>query len=70
MLHGDEISRALADARAEAREWIFRGGTATFARAVALPECVRVARQNRRVLSVRLEILDPTNAGLCERYTN
>jgi hypothetical protein len=70
VLHGDEIDRALINARAEAREWIFRGGTATFVRAVALPECVRVARQNRRVLTVRMEILDPTNHDLCRRYTN
>lgn len=70
VLHGTEITRSLAEARAEAKEWIFRGGTATFVRAVVLPECVRRARQNRRVFSVRLEILDPTNFELCERYTN
>lgn len=70
VLRGNEISRSLAEARVEAKEWIFRGGTATFVRAVVLPECIRRARQNRRVLSVRLEILDPMNVELCERYTN
>lgn len=70
VLLGNEISRSLAEARAEAKEWIFRGGTATFVRAVVLPECIRRARQNHRVLNVRLEILDPTNVDLCSRYAN
>ncbi|MBG0829615.1 DUF1328 domain-containing protein [Planomonospora sp. ID67723] len=70
VLTGNEISRVLAEARAEAKEWIFRGGTATFVRAVVIPECVRRARQNRRELSIRLEILDPANHELCARYAN
>jgi hypothetical protein len=70
VLRGNEITNSLAEARAEAKEWIFRGGTATFVRAVVLPECVRQARRNHRALSVRLEILDPGNIALCERYSN
>jgi hypothetical protein len=70
VLTGSEISRVLAEARAEAKEWIFRGGTATFVRAVVIPECVRRARQNRRELSIRLEILDPADHELCARYAN
>ncbi|MGW1076532.1 hypothetical protein [Streptomyces sp. NPDC002537] len=70
VLRGNEITDSLAEARVEAKEWIFRGGTATFVRAVVLPECVRRARRNHRPLTVRLEILDPENQALCERYAN
>ncbi|MFD0477655.1 hypothetical protein ACFQ0B_62805 [Nonomuraea thailandensis] len=70
ILVGQEIDRALSETRSNAREWHFKGGTATFVRAVVIPECVRNARRNRRVLSMRLEVLDPRNEKLCERYAN
>lgn len=70
ILRGREIDQALAEARAEAKEWIFRGGTATFVRAVVLPECVRRARRARRPLNVRLEILDVRERELCRRYAD
>lgn len=68
-LSGDAIGHALAKARRRTEIWFFKGSTATFVRAVTLPECVDAARRDRRPLIVRLEILDPTNIGLCERYT-
>ncbi|MET9380140.1 hypothetical protein ABZY09_03420 [Streptomyces sp. NPDC002928] len=70
ILRGNEITQSLSEARAEAKEWIFRGGTATFVRAVVLPDCIRRARRARRPLNVRLEILDPRDLRLCERYAN
>lgn len=70
VLRGSEITDCLAEARVEAKEWIFRGGTATFVRAVVLPECVQRARRHHRQLSIRLEILDPGNLRLCQRYAN
>jgi hypothetical protein len=70
VLRGNDIDESLAEARIEAKEWIFRGGTATFVRAVVLPECVKRARRNHRPLRVRMEILDPGNVSLCERYAN
>lgn len=70
ILHGAAIDQSLTEARAEAREWIFRGGTATYVRAVVLPECIKRARRDRRRLSVRLEIIDPRDSALCERYAN
>ncbi|MEU1179711.1 hypothetical protein ABZ464_19015 [Streptomyces sp. NPDC005820] len=70
ILRGTEITQALKEARADAREWIFRGGTATYVRAVVLPECVQRARRARRSLNVRLEILDPRDLPLCDRYAN
>lgn len=70
ILRGNEIDQSLSEARAEAKEWIFRGGTATFVRAVVLPECIRRARRARRPFHVRLEILDPRRLELCWRYAN
>ncbi len=70
ILRGSEIDQCLAEARAEAKEWIFRGGTATFVRAVVLPECIRRARRARRPLNIRLEILDVRELELCRRYAN
>ncbi|AZQ38625.1 MULTISPECIES: hypothetical protein [Streptomyces] len=70
VLRGNDITESLTEARSEAKEWIFRGGTATFVRAVVLPECVQRARSNHRPLRVRMEILDPGNVALCERYAN
>ncbi|QJT04441.1 hypothetical protein G9272_32530 [Streptomyces asoensis] len=70
ILRGNEITQSLTEARVDAREWIFRGGTATFVRAVVLPECIQRARRARRSLNVRLEILDPRSLTLCDRYAN
>ncbi|MGH3871557.1 MAG: hypothetical protein ACRDSR_08610 [Pseudonocardiaceae bacterium] len=67
-LRGDAISAALAEAREGTDSWMFKGGTGTFTRAVTLPECIRQAREVGRALTVRLEILDPTNDEKCERY--
>ncbi|MEU4213364.1 hypothetical protein AB0F13_25855 [Streptomyces sp. NPDC026206] len=65
---GSGISRALEEARAQTDRWYFKGATGTYVRAVTLPECVKEARRTRRKLDVRLEILDPTDARLCEDY--
>lgn len=68
VLLGDEITYALQEAYRVTNEWIFKGGTATFLRAVTLPECVEYARSERRPISFQLEILDPTDVELCESY--
>ncbi|HYS38958.1 MAG TPA: hypothetical protein VEO01_25365 [Pseudonocardiaceae bacterium] len=70
VLIGPEISSALQSARRRANLWVFKGGTATFLRAVTLPECVNFARQDRRSLNFQIEILDPLEPGLCERYAS
>jgi hypothetical protein len=70
VLVGSEISETLARARRGSHVWVFKGGSGTFIRAVTLPECVRAAREDRRKLDFRLEILDPTDTELCERYVN
>ena len=68
VLWGREVNEKLAQAWLTTDRWIFKGGTGTYIRAVTLPECVENARKNRRNLFVRLEILDPTNEQVCERY--
>ncbi|MEU6573718.1 hypothetical protein [Streptomyces sp. NPDC046805] len=70
ILYGDDINRSLTEARSRANEWIFRGGTATFVRAVVLPECVERVLDDGGSLSVRLEILDPRDQVLCQRYAD
>jgi hypothetical protein len=64
-----DIDRAFVEARRHTDRWIFKGGTGTYTRAVTLPRCVENARRERRPLQVRLEILDPTDEALCEKYT-
>ncbi|HEU0086561.1 MAG TPA: hypothetical protein VFQ77_02715 [Pseudonocardiaceae bacterium] len=68
VLAGEEVTQALADARRDTERWTFKGGTGTFIRAVTLPECVERARRDGRPLTVRLEIVDPTNDSACEHY--
>lgn len=65
---GNEVTDLLAKACADTDRWIFRGGTGTHTRVVTLPECLKKASVGRRELFVRLEILDPTDFDLCNRY--
>lgn len=67
-LTGADIGKALAEARRDTAMWVFRGGTGTYTRIVTLPECISNARAVRRLLQVRLEILDPVDLSACEEY--
>lgn len=68
-LRGPDITEAFGEARLHTDRWLFKGGTGTYMRAVTLPRCLDAARQQRRPLQVRLEILDPAEVALCQRYT-
>ncbi|MEV4163018.1 hypothetical protein [Nonomuraea dietziae] len=68
-LTGPAISRELTEARAETDRWLFKGSTGTFTRAVTLPECLEQAQRQRRRITFRLEILDPSDLDLCAAYT-
>ncbi|MCK9902777.1 hypothetical protein CC117_00225 [Parafrankia colletiae] len=68
VISGTEVTDALAEARADTREWMFKGGTGTYMRAVTLPSCVEAARRGRRELKMSVEIIDPTDRLVCERY--
>ncbi|MEZ0067923.1 hypothetical protein ABIA32_003939 [Streptacidiphilus sp. MAP12-20] len=67
-LKGADIDWAFRAARKHTDRWMFKGGTGTYTRAVTLPVCAEIARRERRALTMRLEILDPTNEALCEQY--
>jgi hypothetical protein len=68
VLHGSEVGQALADARRHTDRWSFKGGTGTYTRAVTLPECLEHARQRNATLHFAVEIIDPTDEEVCERY--
>ncbi|MFI0445282.1 hypothetical protein [Actinomadura sp. 6N118] len=68
VISGAQVGQVLAEARRDTDRWFFKGGTGTYIRARTLPECVAAARRERRTLLFRLEILDPTNVGVCESY--
>lgn len=68
VLHGAEVGQALADARRQTSWWAFKGGTGTFIRAVTLPECIEQARWRDGTLDFDVEIIDPTDEAVCERY--
>ncbi|MFI9502814.1 hypothetical protein [Nocardia sp. NPDC052566] len=68
LLYGPEIGHAHTLARRGTEQWIFKGGTGTYIRAVTLPSCVENARREQRPLRMQMEILDPTNEQLCKTY--
>jgi hypothetical protein len=68
ILDGAEITHALDESRADTEQLIFKGATGTFTRAVALPECLKLASRDHRTLRARLEIFDPGNEQLLESY--
>ncbi|QIS04845.1 hypothetical protein F5X71_23160 [Nocardia brasiliensis] len=68
LLYGPEIGHAHTLARRGTEQWMFKGGTGTYIRAVTLRECVENARREQRPLRVQLEILDPTDEQLCKTY--
>ncbi|SDI10187.1 hypothetical protein [Nonomuraea jiangxiensis] len=63
-----EITQSHAEARQDTTRWSFKGGTGTYLRAVTLPECVAAARRIKRHLTIRIEIIDPSNLEVCEAY--
>ncbi|WP_261554621.1 hypothetical protein [Frankia tisae] len=68
VVSGEEISSRLADSRRHTTLWRFKGATGTFSRVVTLPECVEIARRERKPLEFMLEVIDPTDLKLCREY--
>ncbi|MFG1867231.1 hypothetical protein [Micromonospora arborensis] len=68
VLHGSEVGLALTEARRHTDRWDFKGGTGTYTRAVTLPECLEHARRRNATLHFSIEIIDPTDEEVCERY--
>ncbi len=67
-LSGTEVRRALDEARQNTDRWVFKGGTGTYLRAVTLPECVRKAQEQRRSLTMKIDIVNPADLQACEAY--
>ncbi|GAB0101971.1 hypothetical protein JMUB6875_09380 [Nocardia sp. JMUB6875] len=65
LLHGAEIDQAHAQARRETDNWIYKGGTGTYLRAVTLPYFLARARDESHLLNLRVEVLDPSDEQLC-----
>jgi hypothetical protein len=65
ILRGTEVQEAHAEARAGTDHWYFKGGTGTYLRAVTLKKCLQ---DRRRPMEFRIEIIDPRDAGACQRY--
>jgi hypothetical protein len=68
ILNGPEISQALALSRSGTDQFVFKGATGTFTRAVTLPECLAAATSGRTPLRVRIEIFDPGDTHLLDSY--
>ncbi|WP_067656959.1 hypothetical protein [Nocardia harenae] len=68
LLYGSAIGHAHTLARGGTEQWIFKGGTGTYIRAVTLRSCVENARREQRPLRMQLEILDPSDEQLCKTY--
>jgi hypothetical protein len=67
-LSGGQVSQEHAEAHRHTEQWIYKGGTGTYLRAVTIKECIKHARREHRPLRMRLEIIDPTNDTLCTAY--
>jgi hypothetical protein len=68
VVSGEETGHELALARRDTDRWLFKGGTGTYLRAVTLPECVAIARREKRTFKLQVEIIDPTDERVCRRY--
>ncbi|MEV4432984.1 hypothetical protein [Streptomyces sp. NPDC049555] len=67
-LSGAELESALDRARRSTDRWVFKGGTGTYLRAVTLPECVEIARPQRRSFTVKIDIVNPADEQACAAY--
>src|SRR6266496_673104 len=65
---GRFLTRDFEQAILDTGFWIYKGGTGTYLRAVTLPGNAENALRHRTRREISIEILDPTDVGLCERY--
>jgi len=67
-MQGRFLGRDFKQALLDTSFWIYKGGTGTYLRAVTLPGNGENALQHRRRREISIEILDPNNVELCDRY--
>jgi hypothetical protein len=70
LLNNVEIRGELEEARRRTNQWMFKGGTGTYLRAVTLPQCIGTADRERRHMRIQAEIVDPTNDVVCNHYAS
>jgi hypothetical protein len=70
ILEPRRIGELLEQARRNADQWWFRGGTGRFSRGVTIPELAHKARTENSSKTINLLLIDPTDSGLCEYYAD
>lgn len=60
----------LATARQQTRDWSFSGAMGRYTRAETLPKLAQACKEDGLSRRVVLQLLDPRDARLCERYAN
>ena len=60
----------LAGGRADTRRWWFSGAMGRYTRAETLPEMAAACREDGRSRSVVLQLIDPRDTELCQRYSD
>lgn len=64
------ISEALRKSLVDTTEWIYKGGTGTYLKAITLPENAKYAREQRKSRDISIEMIDPTNDSMCRAYSD
>ena len=62
------IADTFAEARRDARQWMYRGGTGTYLRSVTLPALAAATRTSGRLIFLNIQVIDPRNDKLCADY--
>ncbi|HET8641679.1 MAG TPA: hypothetical protein VFM37_07060, partial [Pseudonocardiaceae bacterium] len=68
LINGPEVGQVHTEAHRDTEFWMFKGGTGTYLRAVTIKACVESARRAQRPVRMQVEIIDPTDEHLCNRY--
>jgi len=68
LINGPEVGQVHTEAHRDTEFWMFKGGTGTYLRAVTIKACVENARRAQRPVRMQVEIIDPTDEHLCNRY--
>lgn len=70
LINGPEVGQVHTEAHRDTEQWMFKGGTGTYLRAVTIKACVENARRAQRPVRMQVEIIDPTNEQLCNQYAH
>lgn len=65
-----EIGETIIKARTNTEKWWFNGGSGRYTRTVTLPYLANYARQNNKRIEIKIQIMNPKNDLLCEKYAS